>query len=94
MRSLRALVLATALLAPFGGSAAATSCSPDIGALSCPVQASASVWGTVDYCTEMVGATGWRCELIWYESFSGAGIAPGTVTISEYGSPVGAAAGG
>lgn len=88
MRPLRALVLAAALLAPSGGSAAATSCSPNVGPYPCPVQASAQVWGELEYCEEMIGAPGWYCGLVWHEYFSGGAVTPGAVTISEYGVPM------
>ena len=89
MRRLAATTAAAALLAtPFAGSAVATSCSANVGPYPCPVQASASVWGEVDYCEEMIGAPGWYCNMNWYESFSGGAVTPGAVTISEYGYPI------
>lgn len=87
MRLALALAAAALVAAPATG-AQATSCSAAIGPYSCPVQASASVWGDVWFCEEMIGATGWYCVLNWYESFSGSAITPGTVTISEFGYPI------
>jgi hypothetical protein len=76
---------AVALAVPFAGPASATTCSADIGPLSCPVHATAAIsWG-FDSCYPGPGGVGYTCAIHWNLSYSGGGLGAGSVTLSKAG---------